>query len=231
MSLISLFLFFLWRVSPSGCYYGMCRLQVVFTAFVAFRLFLWRVSLSLSFMVSFVFCSPFCVCSVCRLPLVFYGVCRLQVVFTAGASGLIVFVTPSWHLCFVLFTNISARCTHWGALKRKTAAFILLFGISYPRFYGLPAWAVFYVLDLFGVFHLLLVLWAYSYLCRFISTRCVPRVTQIGPSLCFGWFFLVCCFTRSEQSVVISRLSVLYSSYQSGRSGAGSSKLCPILCL
>ena len=151
--------------------------------------------------------------------------------FSRPVSQVLVFVTPSWHLCFVLFTNISARCTHWGALKRKTAAFILLFGISYPRFYGLPAWAVFYVLDLFGVCHLLLVLWAYSYLCRFISTRCVPRVTQIGPSLCFGWFFLVCCFTRFEQCVVISRLSVLYSSYQSGRSGAGSSKLCPILCL
>ena len=91
-----------------------------------------------------------------------------------------------------------------GALKRKTAAFILLFGISYPRFYGLAAWAVLYVPDLFGVCHLLLVLWAYSYLCRFISTTCIPRVTQIGPLLCFGWFFLVCCFTRFEQCVVIS---------------------------
>ena len=28
-----------------------------------------------------------------------------------------------------------------GALKGKTAAFILLFGISLPRFYGLAAWA------------------------------------------------------------------------------------------
>ena len=183
-----------------------------------------------SFMVSFVFCSPFCVCGVCRLPLVFTA-CVAFRLFSRPVSQDLVFVTPSWHLCFVLFTNISARCTHWGALKRKTAAFILLFGISYPRFYGLPAWAVFYVLDLFDVCHLLLVLWAYSYLCRFISTRCVPRVTQIGPSLCFGWFFLVCYFTRFEQCVVISRLSVLYSSYQSGRSGAGSSKLCPILCL
>ena len=34
---------FSWRVSPSGCFYGVCRLQVVFTAFFAFRLFLWRV--------------------------------------------------------------------------------------------------------------------------------------------------------------------------------------------
>ena len=29
---------FSWRVSPSGCFYGVCRLQVVFTACVAFRL-------------------------------------------------------------------------------------------------------------------------------------------------------------------------------------------------
>ena len=120
-----------------------------------------------------------------------------------------------------MFTNISARCTHWGALKRKTAAFILLFGISHPRFYGLAAWAVFYVPDLFGVCHLLLVLWAYSYLYRFISSTCMPRVTQIGPSLCFGWYFLVFCFTRFEKCVVILRLSVLCSCYQSGRSGAG----------
>ena len=129
----------------------------------------------------------------------------------------------------MLFTNISARCTHLGALKRKTAAFILFFGISHPWFYGLATWAIFYVPDLFGVCHLSLVLWAYSYLCRFMST--IPRVTQIGPSLCFGWFFLVCCFTRFEQCVVISWLSVLCSCYQPGRSGAGSSKLCPILCL
>ena len=101
-------------------------------------------------------------------------------------------------------SNISARLTHWGALKRKTAAFIPLFVISHPRFYGLAAWAVFYVPDLFGVCHLLLVLWAYSYLCRFISTTCIPRVTQIGPWLCFGWFFLVRCFTRFEKCVVIS---------------------------
>ena len=114
-----------------------------------------------------------------------------------------------------MFTNISARCKHLEAITRKTTAFILLFGISHPRFYGLAAWAVFYVPDLFGVCHLLLVL------CRFISTTCIPRVTQIGPSLCFGWFFLVCCFTRFEKCVVISWLSVFCSCYQSGRSGAG----------
>ena len=111
---------------------------------------------------------------------------------------------------------ISARLALLGALKRKTAAFILLFGISHPRFYGLAAWAIFYVPDLFGVCHLLLVLWAYSYLCRFIST--IPRVTQIGPSLCFGWFFLVCCFIRFEKCVVVPWLC---SCYQSGRSGTG----------
>ena len=133
----------------------------------------------------------------------------------------------------VLFClQMSVRDLHtWRLLKRETAAFILLFGISHPRFYGLAAWAVFYVPDLFGVCLLLLVLWPYSYLCIFISTTCIPRVTQIGPSLCFGWFFLVCCFTRFEQCVVISWLSVLCSCYQSGRSGAGSSKLCLILCL
>ena len=102
--------------------------------------------------------------------------------------------------CFV--TNINARCTHLGVLKRKTAAFILLFGISHPRSYGLAAWAIFYVPDLFGVCHLLLVLWAYIDLCRLIST--IPRVRQIGPSPCFGWFFLVCCFVRFDKCVVIS---------------------------
>ena len=48
--------------------------------------------------------------------------------------------------------------TGLGALKRQTAAFMLLFGISHPRFYGLAAWAIFYVPDLFSVCHLLLVL-------------------------------------------------------------------------
>ena len=49
--------------------------------------------------------------------------------------------------------------------------------------------------------------------------------------LTFSFPQLVCSFTRFEQCVVISWLSVLCSCYQSGRSGAGSSKLCPILCL
>ena len=101
-----------------------------------------------------------------------------------------------------MFTNISARCTHLGAITRKTTAFILLFGISHLRFYGLAALAIFYVPDLFGVCHLLLVLWAYSYLCRFIST--IPRVAQIGQSICFRWFFLVCCFIRFEKCAVIT---------------------------
>ena len=89
---------------------------------------------------------------------------------------------------------------HLGAITRKTTAFILLFGISHLRFYGLAALAIFYVPDLFGVCHLLLVLWAYSDLCRFIST--IPRVAQIGPSLCFRWFFLVSCFIRFEKCAV-----------------------------
>ena len=60
-------------------------------------------------------------------------------------------------LCFVL--QISVRDVHtWGLLKGKTAAFILLFGTSHPWFYGLAAWAIFYVPDLFSVCHLLLVL-------------------------------------------------------------------------
>ena len=102
--------------------------------------------------------------------------------------------------CFV-YKYQCANSTHLGALKRNTAAFILLFGISHSRFYGLAAWAIFYVPDLFGVCHLLLVLWAYSYLCRFIST--IPRVTQIDPSLCFGWFFLVCCFLFASRNVLL----------------------------
>ena len=91
---------------------------------------------------------------------------------------------------------------HLRAITRKTTAFILLFGISHLRFYGLAALAIFYVPDLFGVCHLLLVLWAYSYLCRFIST--IPRVAQIGQSICFRWFFLVCCFIRLEKCAVIT---------------------------
>ena len=91
---------------------------------------------------------------------------------------------------------------HLGAITRKTTSFILLFGISHLRFYGLAALAIFYVPDLFGVCHLLLVLWAYSYLCRFIST--IPRVAQIGQSICFRWFFLVCCFIRFEKCSVIT---------------------------
>ena len=91
---------------------------------------------------------------------------------------------------------------HLGAITRKTTSFILLFGISHLRFYGLAALAIFYVPDLFGVCHLLLVLWAYSYLCRFIST--IPRVAQIGQSICFRWFFLVCCFIRLEKCAVIT---------------------------
>ena len=87
-----------------------------------------------SFMVSFVFCSPFCVCSVCRLPLVFTA-CVAFRLFSRPVSQVLVFVTPSWHLCFVLFTNISVRCTHWGALKRKTAAFFLLFGFFFFFFF------------------------------------------------------------------------------------------------
>ena len=105
----------LWRVSPSGCFHACVAFQLAISACVAYKLFswrvsdafrlfsrrlsplgcfygvcrrLWRVSLSLvSWCLSYFF-SPFCVCSVCRLPLVFYGVCRLQVVFTAGVSGL-----------------------------------------------------------------------------------------------------------------------------------------------
>ena len=66
---------FSWLASPSGCFYGVCRLQVVFTACVAFqlaisacvayKLFSWRVS-------------PLgCFYGVCRLPVSHFSVCRL----------------------------------------------------------------------------------------------------------------------------------------------------------
>ena len=62
------------RVSPSRCFQGVCRLQVVFTTCVAFQLTFSDVcSFHSSFMVSFVFCSSFSI----------HSVCRLQVVFTA----------------------------------------------------------------------------------------------------------------------------------------------------
>ena len=181
----------------------MCRLHVGFSRRVSPSVsHFWRESLSLV---------SWCL-SYFALHFVFIAYVAYKFVFSWRVSpsgcfhGLtcLSFRNTLWHLCSVLFTNISSRCTHWGALQWKTAAFIQLFGISYPRFYGLAAWAVFYVPDLFGVCHLLLVLWAYSYLCRSILTTCIPRVTQIGPSLCFGCFFLVCCFTRFEQCVVIS---------------------------
>ena len=81
---------FSWGVSPSGCFYGVCRLQVVYVACVAFRLFsrrlpplevvstafvAFRLAVSgvcrfhSSFMVYFIFCSPFSVHSACRLQL------------------------------------------------------------------------------------------------------------------------------------------------------------------
>ena len=107
-----------------------------------------------------------------------------------------------------MFTNISARCTHLRGITRKTTAFILLFGISHLRFYGLAALTIFFVPDLFGVCHLLLVLWDYTDLCRFIST--IPRVAQIGPSLCFRWFF---------SCVLFYSLREMCCCYQSGRSG------------
>ena len=62
---------FSWRVSPSGCFDGVCRLQVVSTACVTFRLAVSGVCrFHSSFMVSFIFCSPFGVHSTCRLQLV-----------------------------------------------------------------------------------------------------------------------------------------------------------------
>ena len=66
------------RVLPSTCFHGVCRLQVVLTAFVAFGLtacVTFRLAVSgvcrfhSSFMVSFIFCSPFSVHSTCRLQL------------------------------------------------------------------------------------------------------------------------------------------------------------------
>ena len=35
-------------------------------------------------------------------------------------------------------------------------------------------------------------------LVKLISTTCIPRVTQIGPSLCFGWIFLVLFYSHRE---------------------------------
>ena len=86
-------------------------------------------------------------------------------------------------------------------LKRETAAFILLFGISHPRFYGLAAWAVFYVPDLFGVCHLLLVLWAYSYLCRFIST--IPECHANRPIALFWLVFFLCVVLLASRNVLL----------------------------
>ena len=52
-------------------FYGVCRLQVVFTACVALQLAVSGVCRFLSsFVVSFIFCSPFSVHSACRLQLV-----------------------------------------------------------------------------------------------------------------------------------------------------------------
>ena len=58
------------HVSPSGCFLGVCRLEVVSTACVTLRLAISGVCrFHSSFMVSFIFCSPFSVHSTCRLQL------------------------------------------------------------------------------------------------------------------------------------------------------------------
>ena len=125
---------------------------------------------------------------------------------------------------------MSVRDVHtWRLLKRETAAFILLFGISHPRFYGLTAWVVFYVPDLFGVCHLLLVLWAYSYLCRFISTirechanRPIALFWLVFSCVLFYSLREMCCyFMTFGLLLLLSVLSIW----------GGSSKLYPILCL
>ena len=60
------------RVSLISCFHGVCRLPVVFTACVAFQLAISGVCrFHSSFMVCFIFCSPFSVHSACRLQLVF----------------------------------------------------------------------------------------------------------------------------------------------------------------
>ena len=78
-----------WRVSPSGCLYGVCRLQVVFTACFALQLAISSVSPSGCFL----------------------GVCRLQVVFTAFVAFRLFLrrVSPSGEpfLACVAFTLIS----------------------------------------------------------------------------------------------------------------------------
>ena len=65
------------RASLISCFHSVCRLQVVFMRYVAFRLFSQRLSplgcfysvcrFHSSFMVSFIFCNPFSVHSACRL--------------------------------------------------------------------------------------------------------------------------------------------------------------------
>ena len=79
---------FSWRVSPSGCFYGVCRLQVVFTACVAFQLAIFSVCrFHSSFMVSFTFCSPFSAHSACCLQLVFMAmVCTTFELFSWRVS-------------------------------------------------------------------------------------------------------------------------------------------------
>ena len=73
---------FSWRVSPSGCFYGVCRLQVVFTACVAFRLFSQRLS-----------------------PLgCFYGVFRLQL----AISGVCLFHS-SFMVSFIFYLELVIR--------------------------------------------------------------------------------------------------------------------------
>ena len=73
---------FSWRVSPSGCFYGVCRLQVVFTACVAFRLFSQRLS-----------------------PLgCFYGVFRLQL----AISGVCLFHS-SFMVSFIFYFELVIR--------------------------------------------------------------------------------------------------------------------------
>ena len=90
--------------------------------------------------------------------------------------------------------SLSTRCIYLGTLAPKTPLSSCYWEISHPRFYiWLSCLGYLLCSKFIRRLPIVLVLWACSYLCRLIATI-LSRVTQIGPSLCFNWFFLECSF-------------------------------------
>ena len=179
------------RVSLTSCFYGVCRLQVVFTACVTFQLTFSGVCIFYaSFMVSFVFCSPLSFHSVYPLQVVFMACVAFRLAaFLALDACRLAFIT-----CFPLIFYFRCECRF-----QVSSAFIA----SYPFQAGFSFRSVCRFQSSF--WHLLLL---FIHLCRFPLFgpffHCVllfcPRVRRVILVLYFTFsilwgpcFFLYAC--------------------------------------